>query len=272
MNIFQNVSEGEGGFKHRLGFFIMLLNVLVVVIAISFIVSTGKTLQGDETQKRTLNVTGEGKVFVRPDIATFTATVISNAARIGDAQNQNSIASNAIVDFLKKNGVQEKDIKTVNYSVYPQYQYDNRPCLLEGLSPIPCPPQKPPRIVFYQVTSSVEVKVRDLNKVDDLLQGVVSAGANNVGSISFTVEDEKAAMAQARKQAIDDAQAKAVVLARDLGVRIKRIVAFSESGGVPPIYYSQAFDVKAEGRAITPVIQPGEQQIQSTVTVAYEFR
>lgn len=271
MNIIKYLNEGEQHiFRHRLLLFVCLLNILIVIIGISFIVSIGKILQGDDMQKPNLSVVGEGIVFVRPDIATFTATVITDAVRVGDAQNQNSLASNAVIDFFKKQGVQEKDIKTVHYSVEPQYQYDHgRPCPFEAQS-IPCVPvNKPPRIVSYAVRNSVEVKVRNLDMLDDLLQGVVLAGANEVGSVIFTVDNEKAVIAEARKQAIEDAQAKAVILARDLGVRLKKIISFSESEE-SPVYYGRALEARAD--AIVPQVQAGEQEIHSNVTITYEFR
>ena len=272
MAIMKDINEMAGhALKNRLVLFLSLVNVLVVVIGIFFIVTTGKTLQGDDLQHPQLSVSGEGKIFVRPDIATFTVTVVSDAARVGDAQNENSARSNAVVGFLKKQGVQEKDLKTVNYSVEPQYEYSNdRPCLLNPS--FPCPAHTPPRIVSYQVRNSLEVKVRDLNKVDDLLQGVVTAGANEVGSVLFMVEDEKAALAEARRQAIEDAQQKAARLARDLSVRLKKIVGFSEGGAVP-VYYARSGVVSTGAEAAPgPEVQPGEQEIRSNVTVTYEFK
>ena len=115
--------------------------------------------------------------------------------------------------------------------------------------------------------------MRDLNKVDDLLHGVGGAGANEVGSVSFTVEDEKMAMAEARKKAIEDAKAKAAVLAHDLGVSLKKIVGFSESSG-GPIFYAGSFESMggAPSAPATPQVQAGEQEIRSNVTITYEFR
>lgn len=278
MDIIKNFNEKQGDvLKHRIFLFISLLNVLIVVIVVFFVVSMGNILRGNDTLRPQLNVNGEGKIFVRPDIAAFTATVVTDAARVGDAQNQNTSRSNAIIDFLKKNNIQGKDVKTTNYSIQPQYRYDTgRPCQVLSDESIPCFPvtNVVPRIVSYQVYHSLEIRVRDLSKVDDILQGVVSAGANQVGSIAFMVEDEKAVIAAARKQAIDDAQAKAMVLARDLGVRITKMAGFSESGGVP-VYYSRAFEGQMAtkgGDAPAPQVEPGEQEIRSNVTIIYEFK
>ena len=231
-------------------------------------------LRGDEQNRPQISVSGEGKVAVRSDIASFTLTVVTEAKRVGDAQKDNTMRSNAALDFVKKSGVGEKDMKTVNYSIEPQYQYA---AVYERLSCVGCPPpvRIPPTIVSYRVRHSVQVKVRDLEKVDDLLEGVIAAGANEVGSVSFSVDDEKKVMAEARKKAIEDAQKKAQALARDLGIRLKKIVGFSESGGGYPIYMRgmQAKSADFEGAApMTPAVEPGEQEVSSNVTIIYEFR
>ena len=276
MSIIKDLNEAEGYiFKHRFALFMSLLNILMVAVIASYIAGTGKLLQGDEKDRPQLSVSGEGKIFIKPDIAMFTVAVITDAARIGDAQNENSTRSNAVAAYLKQSGIQDKDLKTVSYSVEPQYQYDNgRPCPVISGTVIPCPfpMHNAPRIVSYKVRSLLEIKVRDLNRVDDLLQGVVSAGGNEIGSVVFNVDDEKAAMAEARKQAIEDAQQKAARLAEDLGVRLKKIVGFSETSGAP-VFYSRSGMVSVETEAApAPQVQPGEQEIRSNVTVTYEFR
>ena len=221
-----------------------------------------------ETQQ--INVAGEGKVSVKPDIALLNVGIVTGAKKIKDTQLDNSRLSGSVLGFLKEKGVEEKDIKSVNYSIYPQYNYyDTQACLA-----YPCPPRKPPEVVSYQIRHTLEIKVRDLDEVDNLLDGVVSAGATEVGSVSFTVEDEEKVKQDARKKAIEDAKQKAKVLTRDLGVRLGKIVGFSESGGPFPTY-ARAFEAKGGfggDVAPTPEVQPGEQEIRSNVTITYEFR
>ena len=223
---------------------------------------------------RQISVSGEGKVSLIPDIATFTAGVTTISKSVAETQRENAEKSNAIIAFLKEKKVEEKDIKTVGYSIYPQYQYyNNSPCV----SFRPCPPQRPPEITSYEVRHTLEIKVRDLSKTDQLLSGVVTNGANDVGSITFTIENEESAKAVARKKAIDDAEKKARVLARDLGVRLGHIMGFSESGSGVPIYARASFaglakDGGGEIAAPSPEVQPGEQEIRSTVTITYGFR
>jgi hypothetical protein len=218
-----------------------------------------------------MSVTGEGKITARPNVAIFTASVLTQAQKVKDAQNENSRRSNAIIEFLKKNGVGEKDIKTVGYNISPQYRYYNEPRCLS----YPCPPQNPPEIASYQVQHTIEVKVRDLDKADNLLDGVVASGANEIGSIRFDIDDKDALLAKARKEAIEDAKGKARVLAQDLGVRLGKIVSFSESGSPIPIFARAAAEAKGGfggGAAPAPEVEPGEQEIRSTVTITYEFK
>lgn len=232
--------------------------------AFSYFASAGKIAQ-EKHSARTITATGEGKVSVRPDIAIFTVGVTVEAEKVGDAQLQNTRRANAILEFLKGQGVEEKDLKTIRYSINPQYRYTT-----DELRIYPRPDTRR-EIAAYEVRNTIEIKVRDLEKVDELLEGVVVNGANEVGSILFTVDDEDAVRAEARKEAIKDAKEKARVLAKDLGVRLGKIAAFSESGGAGPVF-ARAFEDAALSATAAPQIEPGEQEIRSLVTVTYEFR
>lgn len=251
----------------------IFLTVLILYFAVSAVKLWGTRPAGE--LPRQLAVAGEGKTTVKPDIAVFTAGVVAQAAKVKDAQAENTKKSNAIIDFLKKSGVDEKDIKTIEYNIYPQYSSSYPlPCVFPG--PCPMTTVRPPEIVSYQVRQTVQIKVRDLGKVDDLLSGVVSAGANEVGSITFKVDDPEVVRAAARKKAIDNAMAKAQTLANDLGVRLKKIVSYSDDS-VPPYPPPYAMSGLEMGMAMassapSPQVQPGEQEIIANVTIVYEFR
>lgn len=256
--------------------FIILVDLFLLTLILYFGASAVNILHTRPAGElpRQLAVAGEGKTTVRPDVAVFTAGVVTQAGKVNDAQAENTRKSNAIIDFLKKRGVEEKDIKTTEYNIYPQYQSSfPPPCVAPG--PCPLTSIRPPETVSYQVRQTIQVKVRDLGKVDDLLAGVVSAGANEVGSITFKVDDPDAARATARKKAIDNAMAKAQILANDLGVRLKKIVAYSdESTNYPPPYIVNGL-AEAKGIAAAapgPQVQPGEQEVTANVTIIYEFR
>ncbi len=237
--------------------------------AYSYIISA-RIAEHTSVSSRQITVTGEGKVSVRPDTAVFTASVITQAKKISDAQQQNSTRANAIIDFLKQRGVAEKDIKTTNYSISPQYQYFNTP----PCSAFPCPPQKPPEIAGYEIRNTIEIKVRDLAKADVLIEGVTSAGANEVGALAFRVDDEEAAKAQARAKAIADARVKAHQIAQALGVRLVRIVGYYDQNDAPPQIYegAGADGIMLKAASVAPSIQPGEQEVRASVGVTYEFR
>lgn len=257
------------------GYLIVLLIAGLTLSSFAFVISYLASAKNESNQvsPKQINVTGEGKVAIKPDIALFTTAVVTQSTEIGTAQSENTRRLNEVLAYLKSNGVEEKDLKTIGYSINPQYQFDSRPCI--QVFPSPCP-QNPPRIVSYEVRHTIEVKVRDLNKIDDLLAGVVEKGANEVSSIQFDVDDKEKVLRDARKKAIENAKAKAEILAKDLGVRLTKIVAFSESSGGPIFGRSlEALGKEGDlGGAVAPApqIEPGEQEIRSFVNVVYEFR
>ena len=238
--------------------------------AYSYMISARITAKS-AVSSRQISVTGEGKVSVRPDIAVFTASVITQSKKISDAQTQNSGRANAIIDFLKQRGVAQKDIKTTSYNISPQYQYFNSP----PCTTFPCPPQKPPEIASYEIRNTIEIKVRGLASADTLIEGVTNAGANEVGALVFRVDDEKAAKAQAHAQAIADAQLKAWQIATALGVRLGRITGYYDQADTPPppMYESAgASGMMLKAASAAPPVQPGTQEIRASVGVTYEFR
>ncbi len=217
---------------------------------------------------RTISVSGEGKVVAIPDIAQFTFSVISQGGMdLGKIQAENTQKTNAVIAFLKKEGVEAKDIATLSYNVEPRYQYFS--CPRDG---DPCPP---PEIVGYTVTQTVKVKARDFSKIGDLLSGAVENGANSVSSLSLTVDDPSKLHNQAREQAAAKAKEAAQVLAKAGGFKLKRILSISES----PVHYPAPYKLGLGGakEAIipealpSPTIEPGSQDITLTLTITYEI-
>ncbi len=253
--------------------FLLLVGLAASSFAFAFyyLVSARETARSHVSIQQ-IAVSGEGKVTAKPDIATVSASVVTQAARVADAQAQNSAKSNRVMDFLKSKGIEEKDIKTTGYFISPQYDYSS-PCpIMLGSTPVRCP-SGTPHIASYEVRHTIEIKIRDLAKADDVLAGVVSAGANEVGNLQFGIDDETGIRAAARKAAIDDAKKKADILASGLGIRLKRIVSFSESGEGAPIYPLMARGMAVESAAApAPQVAPGEQEVRSAVTITYEFR
>lgn len=252
-------------------FALSMLGLFLVVFAISQ-VKEYRFIGSGVTATNTITVSGEGEVFAVPDTGEFSVTVQENAKDVAAAQATATKKANDIIAYLKGAGVDEKDIKTTDYSVYPQYEWQNGVCK-QGAAY--CPPGKQV-LTGFQVSQTLSVKVKDTTKAGELLSGVGQKGASQVSGLSFTVEDEDALKAQAREKAITDAKTKADELAAQLGVSVVRVVGFSESGGGYPIMYAaktMAMDSMAAGEmAPAPQIPTGENKITSNVSVTYEIR
>lgn len=218
-----------------------------------------------------ISVSGEGKVFAKPDTATFTYTVDETAPDVATAQKKATAASDDVIQYLKAQGVKDTDIQTTSYNVNPQYQYSAQVCTRDGY----CPPSKQ-TITGYEVAETETVKVTNIDQAGTLLSGAGSRGVSDVSGLTFTVADENALDAQARDKAIADARSKAQQLATSLGVSIVRITGFSENtGGNPvPMYakMSESAGASADAAAAPAPIAVGQNTITSDVTVTYEIR
>lgn len=256
----------------------MMAATALGVLALFLLVATIKVLKeyrfvgSGVTATNTITVSGSGEVFAVPDIATFSVTVQEEAKEVKPAQDAATKKSNDIFAYLKSEGVDEKDIQTTDYNVYPQYDYMQATVCREGY----CPPGKQV-LRGYQVSMTLTVKVRDTKKAGDLLSGVGSRGATQVSGLSFTIDDEDALKAEAREKAIEKARAKADQLADQLGVSVVRVVGFSEDGNYP-IYYAKAeMSMAVDGRGgaampPSPEIPTGQNKITSNVSITYEIR
>jgi uncharacterized protein YggE len=216
----------------------------------------------------TITVDGIGKSAAIPDIATISFSVMGEGKNASQAQDEATKKNNIALALLKEKGVEEKDYKTTSYVVSPKYSYP-QPCYTQ-----PCAYDEQ-RVIGYTVNQSTEVKVRDLGMVGDLLSALGDAGVSQLYGPNFTVEDADSVRAEARKEAIDEAREKAQILARDLGVRLVRVVNFSENGGTnyPMPYFSRDMAMGGAMEAkVAPEIAPGENEITSQVYITYEIR
>lgn len=225
------------------------------------------------TASNTIMVDGTGEVFAVPDTATFSVTVRENAKDVLSAQEAATKRNNDIIAYLKKSGVDEKDIQTTDYNVSPQYEWKNS---VDCPATSYCPGGKQ-ELTGFEVSQTTSVKVRDTKKAGDILSGVGTLGASEVSSLSFTIADEDGLKAQAREKAIVQARDKANVLAKSLGVSVVRVVGFNESSG-NPMPYRYAMSVGSADAAMAPKAAPapeiavGQNKIVSNVSVTYEIR
>lgn len=233
--------------------------------ALSYVDSYEKSIQ--PSSFRSFSVTGEGKVVAVPDIATFDFQVINEGdTNLNALQKANTETANKVIAFVKSNGVADKDIKTESYYVTPRYET----CSYAYSSSRICPPAK---IVGYTISQSVSVKMRDFTKVGDIVGGVVTNGANQVGSLSFTIDDQTAFQTKARAEAMTKAKAKAEEMARAGGFKLGRLLGIQEGGTYYPIYRS--FDAKEampSAAGMAPSIEAGSQDVTVSVTMQYEIQ
>ncbi len=246
--------------------FLAILSVYFVVKLINEI-RAGEYIGTKETPN-TIQVTGDSEVFASPDIATITFTARGEGSTTKIAQSKEAEIVNKAIEYLKGKGIAEKDIKTSNYNAQPKYDYGTVICSRNY-----CPSPQP-KIIGYEATQTVDVKIRDIDTVGDLLTGIGTTGVTNISGPNFSIENEDKLKDQARSEAIQEARDRAEKLARDLGVDIVRVTNFQESGGGFPMYYAKD-SLMATGAATpeaSPDIPAGENKITSNVTITYEIR
>lgn len=218
-----------------------------------------------------IQVVGEGEIFAKPDIATFSFAVHAEDKDAAGAQSRSADSVNAILGSLKAAGIEEKDIKTDYYNLNPRYEYPQVECA-KGY----CPPQTGERtLVGYEVSQGMTVKVRTTEDVGSLIAKVGELGATDVSGPTFTIDDDSALKAEAREKAIADARVKAEKLARDLDVTIIRMNSYWEDEGGYPMPYEKSMtlqSVAGAGDNSAPQIPTGENTITSRVNISYEVR
>lgn len=257
----------DNNIKNGLWIAVIIAVLALGYAALSYVNSYGKSIQ--PSSFRSFSVTGEGKATSIPDVAEFAFTVITEGGKdIAALQAQNTAKVNKAIEFVKSKDVDGKDIKTQYYNINPRYE------TYECRTNVPCPPAS---IVGYTITQSVDVKIRDFGKIGDIMTGVVSSGANQVGSLSFTIDDPTSVQNEARAEAISKAKEKAESMAKAGDFRIGRLISIQE--GYYPYRAYDSYGVGGMGISATkaesapsPMIEPGSQEVDITVTMQYEIK
>ncbi len=207
-----------------------------------------------EPPMRTITVTGTGMVTLTPDVAYVYIGVQTQDASASTAMDDNNARAQAVIDAIKSLGVEDKDIQTTNFSIYPEPVYDDNYNQIG---------------VTYVVDNTVYVTVRDLGILGELLDGAFRAGANQIYSISFDVADKTEAVSQARLAAVENARRQADELAAATGVTIGDVQTISYYDSTPsPVYY----EARAALDKVSSVpVEAGSMQITTTVTIVYEI-
>lgn len=244
-------------------FMIVLLGLLLVIPLFTGWTEQGPSLANAQTEaaeKRTISVSGTGSISVKPDVAYLQFGVETEADMAKQAQSENAKIYEGIKDVLQKQGIKPEDIQTVNYQIYPHYDYrmeeNGKEQVLTG----------------YRVHHILQVTYRNVDDIGGLLDQLSSAGINRVQSIRFGVEDRETLERQALEKAVDAARAKAEALAKAEGLTIKGVVQIQESGGYTPVYTTFAKEsLDSAAGAPSTEIHTGELTIRKTVQVVYEF-
>lgn len=203
-----------------------------------------------------LTASGSGQVFLTPDIAYISIGVETRADNVSAALKDNNAQAAAIAGTLKELGVAEKDIQTSAFNVYPQQEYG---------------PDGQMTGTKYVVNNTVNVTVRNLSGLGQMLDAVVSSGANTIYGIQFDVDEKDAAYSEARKLAIDDAKKKAAEMAEAAGIRLGDLISLNvyQSGGPTPLYEGKGG--MAAGVPQAPVAA-GQMVITINADLSYEIK
>lgn len=219
----------------------------------------GTTLVAQPAMRETISVTGMGRSNVAPDRVTFNVAVQTVGQTVDEAVNENNSKVAAVIAALKKSGARDGDIRTSNFSIYPQQDYQ------QG---------KLPRILGYNVSNSITVSRPNPAEASKLLQAAINAGVNQSSGLSFEVSDPNRGRDAGLKAAFDDAKSKASLLAQAAGRALGPAISISEGSGViqppPPRPYGIAMAAKAEVSEVP--VEAGTQENTYTVSVVFELR
>lgn len=246
---------------------LVLLAVFLLAQTVLTVKETSELGRGDVAEA-TISFNGTGEVFAVADVATFSFSVTKEADSVEEAQELVEDVVSKATEVLMTEGVEDKDIKTEGYNVYPRYEWINSGELSRGSERV---------FVGYEVTQSTAVKVRDTEKAGDILGKIGALGVTNVSGLSFEIDDPDDLKRKARALAIEEAKDKAKDLAKDLDVKLVRIVNYFENEGG---YYPEPFYAKAESLAfggatddaVSPTLSTGEEKIRVDVTIVYEIK
>lgn len=238
--------------------------IIAVAVGGAFYLA-GKNIETSNTPepRGTITVSGDGRVFTMPDIAQVSFGIQTGRVQSADAAMEKlSTGMKKVLDAVKAEGVDDKDIQTESFYLNPVYDWTDNGQVFRG----------------FEASQSVRVKVRELDKASDVLGAATSAGANQAGGVNFTVDDPDEKRAEARAMAIDEAKQKARELARQLGVSLGDITGFNENGGgypVPMMMRSEAYGIGGgsdEAVKLATPLPAGEQEINVSVSITYEIK
>ncbi|MFA6266296.1 MAG: SIMPL domain-containing protein [Pseudolabrys sp.] len=200
---------------------------------------------------RQITVTGEANVAVVPDTVIIRLGVTSQAKTAREASDANAKQMTTVLGVIKESGIADRDVQTSRLSLQPQYDPNKA-----GLA----------RLLGFQVTNQVTIRIREIDKLPGILDRAIAAGANEMSGIEFIVSEQSKLLDQARDDAVADARRKAELYAKAAGAKLGNVISIVEEGSSPP-----PRPVMQAMRAGSVPVAPGEQLLRASVTVTYEL-
>lgn len=249
-----------------------MLRPFLPLAMLPFLAGHAAAQSAPEAAREIITVYGSGEVRAVPDVASASFRVTKTGKTSREALDKSTKVATALVSGMKELGVESRDLRTSGFSVDPQYRYDNGK---NGRS-------SPPVIVGYEVGSTLTVRIRDIGRLDEVLDRAVSLGATTSGGVSFDIDDPARLRIEARRKAMEDAKANAEALAEVAGVSLGKAVRIDldrEAASLPPSYYQDAYSqyyamAQQMNQAALPArpavpVEAGDQTVRAAVTVVF---
>lgn len=242
---------------------LLLLSILLGIFSIPGLFYNAAPLQAGtpvDNSTPTLLVAATSTVTANPDQARISMAVVSCDSNLGKAQKSNNSKTEKLISAIKNTGISEENIETVNYGIYPQYNYRED--------------DSTPEIIGYRVRNEIQLIVKKIDKLGYILDTAVKAGANNINYIRFEKANTDAEENRALAQAVQRAHSKAVAIANAAGMSLGNIISVNEGGintYMPrnPLSFAEN-DAKAAGSSVP--INPGDLEISASISIMYELK
>ena len=206
--------------------------------------------------KRTITVPGQGKIVVEPDIASVRLGVNVIAATAGAARESAAKTMDKVLSALDEADIARRDVRTSMLSLSPTLDYSS---------------DNGPRVTGYQALNSLSVTVRDLAAVGKVIDAALAAGASTLDSLEFTLEDGRAAAAEARSAAVADAFARASTIAAAAGARVGRVIAVSEGSAMDAPVPFPAARMALKAHDVSTPVEAGTQEISVALSATFKI-
>jgi uncharacterized protein len=244
--------------SYRLNLRPLMLAAALALGVSTTMTATAQTVPGYVASSGTLlSVSAQAEAKRVPDIANLSTGVVTQAADANAAMRANAEQMSKVVAAIKRAGIAERDIQTSGVNLNPQYRYAEN---------------QPPTITGYEARNTVNITVRDIAELGEILDALVAVGANQINGPSFDVDDKDSAYDEARRAAIDKAQARAEMYAKTLGMQVRRIVSISEGSSFgPPVPMPMMAMARMEKAQADTSISPGENTLSVNLDVVFEL-